>query len=188
MPRCIGIQSDLSRRRRNSTYENYTFYTRNRRGEVLSPVGLGNPTPTDGSSLIHWFISSLTPVGGDSHLDVRLSIMENRPTSYVLAQAGWGTQRLRRFARSPLILRILIQTNITRARRSRFTSRHKIVDYGKSTYNPFLNPFVGARFPRQEGWETQPLRRFAHSVDKCPPSCPDVSAVLFLRITHHVSG
>ena len=32
------------------------------------------------------------PVGRDSHLDVRLSIMENRPTSCVLAQAGWETQ------------------------------------------------------------------------------------------------
>ena len=116
----------------------------------------------------------------------RSLIMENRPTSCVLAQAGWETQRLRRFALSPLILRILIQTNITRARRSRFTSRHKIVDYGKSTYNPFLNPFVGARFPRPRGLG-DPTPTKIRTLG-CPPSCPDVSAVLFLRITHHVSG
>ena len=31
----------------NPTYENYPFYTRNRRGEVSSPDGLGDPTPTN---------------------------------------------------------------------------------------------------------------------------------------------
>ncbi len=30
----------------NPTYENYPFYTRNCRGEVSSPDGLGDPTPT----------------------------------------------------------------------------------------------------------------------------------------------
>ena len=37
---------DLPRCERNPTYANYTFYTRNRRGEVTSPVGLGAPTLT----------------------------------------------------------------------------------------------------------------------------------------------
>ena len=42
--------------------------------------------------------------------------------------------------------------------RWRFTSRRKIVDYGKSTYKRLGHKAI--RFLTQAGWETQPLWRF----------------------------
>ena len=117
-------------------------------GEVSSPSGLGNPTPTDAASVAHVpiFVSPVSwwdmpPSGAKcGRIGGAVSIVGER----FPRPAGWGTQPLR------MQLRLLtFQFSClpypgaacrpsgakTNTGGSRFISRRRYVDFGKSTYN-----------------------------------------------------